>query len=292
MSWRTVVISNTAKLDYSMGYLVVRSSEEKKRIHLSEISVLVLETTSVSLTSYLLCELANQNISVVFCDQKRNPHGQYVSLYGSHDSSNKIRKQIVWEDSTKQLIWQDVVVHKILGQASVLRKNGYSSKADKLTGYASETVLGDITNREGYAAKVYFNALFGMDFSRTDKENVINAQLNYGYSILLSTVNREVISNGYLTQLGIHHDNMFNDFNLSCDLMEPFRPLIELTKEDKHNLINVLNKRIRIDNREHYITNALSIYVKSILNAIEQREPMLIKYPDYELSLYESNSDV
>ncbi len=89
-----------------------------------------------------------------------------------------------------------------------------------------EIELGDKTNREGHAAKVYFNALFGMDFSRS-KECAINAALNYGYGILLSCFNREVIANGYITQLGLFHNNMFNQFNLASDLMEPFRILVD-----------------------------------------------------------------
>ena len=244
MGWRTVVVSNRAKLDYKMGYLVVRSGEEVNRIHLSEISVLILESTSIALTSYLLCELADEKISVVFCDQKRNPHGQYLSLYGSHNTSDKVRKQVQWTNEIKNLIWADIVKHKIEGQAFVLRKNGHTKEADKLDSYLPDIVAGDLTNREGHAAKVYFNALFGMTFTRTDKDNLINAALNYGYSILLSTVNREIVTNGYLTQIGVHHDNMFNQFNLSSDLMEPFRPFIDRTvvkmehnqfdKDEKH----------------------------------------------------------
>ena len=99
-------------------------------------------------------------------------------------------------------------------------------EADMLNGYINEIEFDDVTNREGHAAKVYFNALFGMDFTRT-AENSLNAALNYGYALLLSTFNRCVVANGYLTQLGLFHDNMFNPFNLSSDLMEPYRPLVD-----------------------------------------------------------------
>ena len=94
-------------------------------------------------------------------------------------------------------------------------------EAELLQGYLEEITYGDATNREGHAAKVYFNALFGKDFTRTD-DLLINTALNYGYSILLSAFNREIVLNGYLTQLGLFHDNMFNRFNLASDLMEPF----------------------------------------------------------------------
>lgn len=53
MSWRTVIISSTAKLDYQMGYLVIRKDDVTK-IHLSEIETVMIESTSVSLTAALL----------------------------------------------------------------------------------------------------------------------------------------------------------------------------------------------------------------------------------------------
>lgn len=104
MGWRTVVISNTVKLDYKMGYLCIRSKDNLKRIYIDEINVLVIETTNVSLTSYLLVELANKNINVIFCDHKRCPHGMYYSLYGSHDTSRAVREQIEWSKEIKAII--------------------------------------------------------------------------------------------------------------------------------------------------------------------------------------------
>lgn len=102
MSWRTVVISNTAKLDYQMGYMVVRKNELTK-IHLSEIEMLIIESTSVSLTAALLSELTKKKIKVIFCDEKRNPSSELMGYYGSHDISSKVRKQIAWtEDVAKE----------------------------------------------------------------------------------------------------------------------------------------------------------------------------------------------
>ena len=299
MSWRVVVISQTSKLDYKMDYLVVRTNDQVKRIHLSEISVLVIETTAVSLTAYLLCELADRKIDVIFCDHKKLPHGQYIPYYGSHDASKSIRIQIAWSDDLKAKIWKSIVAKKIEGQAEVLKKTGHIKEYGKLCSYIPEIEPNDTTNREGHAAKVYFNALFGMEFSRSEKESVINAELNYAYSVLLSAVARETVANGYLTQIGIHHDNVFNQLNLASDLMEPFRPLVDLmvcrtdhevfNTERKREMISFLNRRIEIDGREQYIVNALSIYVKSVFDAMEAGDPMIIKYPKYELSIYESS---
>ena len=295
-----MVISGTAKLDYKMQYLVIRTAEQVQRIHLSEIAVVVIDSTAVSLTSYLLCEMADRKINVIFCDQKRNPHGVYLPFYGSHNTSYKVRAQMKWTAEIKADIWQAVVKRKILGQASVLKHIKHQEEEMLLKSYIQQVEPGDVTNREGHAAKVYFNSLFGMDFTRTDKESTINAELNYGYAILLSSVSREIVSCGYITQIGINHDNMFNEFNLACDLMEPFRPFIDMTvlrmehthfsKEQKIKLIDFLNNQVVINGKEQYVQNAIKEYTKSILDAIDAGNPQIIKFPEYELSLYESNS--
>jgi CRISPR-associated endonuclease Cas1 subtype II len=299
MGWRTVVISSTAKLDYKMGYLFIRTSGNTVRIHLSEIALLMIESTSVALTAYLLVAMEKEKIDVIFCDEKCNPDGMYISFYGSHDTSQKFRSQITWSSQAKQTIWQHIVIRKITGQAAVLHENNRIKEEEKLMSYLPQVEKGDQTNREGHAAKVYFNALFGMDFSRDDKDNRINAELNYGYSILLSCISREIVSNGYATQLGIFHDNMFNEFNLACDLMEPFRPFVDcmvmkmkhdkFEHDEKMKLISFINHKVMIDEREQYVQAAASIYVKSVLDAINKEDASIMKCPEYELSLYESD---
>lgn len=111
MSWRTVVISNSAKLDYQMGYMIVRQNEITK-IHLSEIALLLIESTAVSLTASLLAELTKQKIKVIFCDHKRNPSSELTPYYGSHDTSAKIRAQIRWDKEIKKIIWREIVLEK------------------------------------------------------------------------------------------------------------------------------------------------------------------------------------
>lgn len=207
-----------------MGYLTVRQ-ETTTKIHLSEIAVLMIESTAVSMTAYLLSELIKKKIKVIFCDEKRNPTSELIPYYGSHDTSVKLRKQIEWPKQIKEAVWTEIVSEKIRQQAELL-KYYERPEAEMLSGYIQEIQLGDVTNREGHAAKVYFNALFGMTFTRTE-ESSINAALNYGYGILLSAFNREIVANGYITQLGLFHDNMFNPFNLASDLMEPYRPIID-----------------------------------------------------------------
>ena len=119
MSWRVIVISKRAKLDLQLGYMVVRS-EEVTKIVLSEISTILIESTAVSITTSLLSELSKRKIKVIFCDEKRNPSSELVSYYGSHDTSNKIRKQIAWKQNTKEAVWTEIVTEKIRKQKEIL----------------------------------------------------------------------------------------------------------------------------------------------------------------------------
>ena len=183
MSWRTVVVTGCAKLDYRMDYLVVRKKECTKRIHLSEIGLLMVESTAVSLTAALLCELTRHKVKVVFCDEKHNPSSELISYYGSHDTSIKVKKQIQWSNHIKEAVWTEIVAEKIRKQAEHLEDIWYDERADMLMQYVKEINFADSNNREGHAAKVYFNTLFGLDFTRS-QDNSINAALNYGYGII------------------------------------------------------------------------------------------------------------
>lgn len=290
MSWRTVVVSSSAKLDLQLGYLVVRKQDVVK-IHLSEIYMVIIESTAVSLTAALLCELMKRKIKIIFCDEKRNPCFETIPYYGSHDSSSKIKKQISWREEIKQEVWTEIVKEKIFNQEMLLRKLGLKEYS-LLQKYRENIVLGDMTNREGHAAKVYFNALFGKSFTR-DTENSINAALNYGYSILLSSFNREIVSNGYLTQLALFHDNIFNPFNLASDMMEPFRPLVDdvvyhlnpqkFEHDEKIKLVSLIQDKVSINGRSETVGNAIKIYTKSVFDALNDENPLVIKWFRHEL---------
>lgn len=289
MSWRTVVVSSRSKLELKNGYLVIRS-DTVKRVHLDEISVLVIENTGSAVTAALLEALWENKTVVIFCDHKRNPGAQLLPYYNSFDCSARVNTQIQWTQDIKDLVWTEIIKEKIRKQAQVIEKLNLRN-SDLLYGYIDEIETGDSTNREGHAAKVYFNSLFGSSFSRSD-DCFTNSALNYD-GLLLSLVNREIVANGYLTQLGLFHKNVFNQFNLSSDLMEPFRPLFDLIvysmpkgtdleHEDKLFLLNTLNERVQIGKAKQTVINAVGIYVKSILDALDNNDLSLIKFYEYE----------
>ena len=262
------MVSSSAKLDYQMGYLVVRK-DTTTQIHLGEIRTLLIESTAVSLTAALLSELVKKKVKVIFCDEKRNPSAEMMPYYGSHDCSLKIKRQTAWSDDIKGAVWTEIVFEKIRQQKCLLQELG-KNEAMLLQEYLGEIEYGDATNREGHAAKVYFNALFGKSFTRTDD------------------FNREIVLNGYLTQLGLFHDNMFNQFNLASDLMEPFRPLVdrlvahmtlvEFEHTQKMELVNLMNQEVMINERCELISNAIKIYCKSVFDALEDADVSLIRF--------------
>ena len=291
MSWRIVVVTGSAKVDFKMDYIAVRTLDETRRVHISEIGVLILESTAISITAYALCELLAHKVKVIFCDQKRNPYGEILPCSGSHDSTAKIRQQINWTPHHKEAVWTEIIRAKIRNQRDVLA-HWKRPQAEMLTDYLSQLQPGDTTNREGHAAKVYFNALFGMEFSRALAVPE-NAAMDYGYGLILSAINREISAAGYLTQLGIFHDNVYNAFNLGCDLMEPLRPMIDnevmkmkpkvFEKEEKHALVRLLHTDVMLDGKQHVLLYALRLYCAGVFRALQSGELDELRMIEYEL---------
>ena len=280
MSFRTVVITKQSKLNYKNKFLVVKQEDDEKYIHLSEIDTIIVDSIAVSISAYLLKELSENKINIIFCNEQHNPFGEFISYYSKHNSSKMIFLQTNWHEKCKNELWQLIIMNKIKNQALMLHKIN-SDKYELLLSYVDEVLIGDKTNREGHAAKVYFNGLFGNGFVRNSIDNINNA-LNYGYSILLSTITKEIINNGYITQLGIHHKNEFNEFNLSCDLMEPFRVIIDnfvyynknrnLDKEYKLDLISIFNHTYKYENKMFTLKDIIKLYVKNTLEILSNNE--------------------
>lgn len=280
MSFRTIVITKESKLSYKNRYLAVKTGIDEKYIHLSEIDTIVVDSISVSISTYLLKELSDNKINIIFCDEKHNPFGELSNFYGSHNTSKKILLQSKWKEADKNKLWSLIVKNKIINQALLLRKIE-SENYDLLMSYVDDVTSGDKTNREAHAAKVYFNTLFTKKFIRNANDS-INAALNYGYSVLLSTFNKEIISNGYVTQLGIHHKNEFNQYNLSCDLMEPFRPIIDnfvyynknrkFDSKYKLDLINIFNRNFKYHGKSYALKDIIKNYTKNTLDVLTENK--------------------
>ena len=292
MGFRTVVVNSRSKLEYRLNYLVVRG-ETEKRVFINEINTLIVQSTAVSLTAALLSELVKNNVKIIFCDEKCNPAAELLPYYSAHNTSKRIKIQTKWSDETKGEVWKRIIRRKILAEKEVLLRRGYSVEAEILAAYSDEVERGDLTNREGHAAKVYFNRILP-DGETRRSGGFLNGCLNYGYAVLLSAINREIAASGYLTQIGIWHDNEFNQFNLGSDLIEPLRTVVDETalkiengdKGFKRIMANVLNLEAKFDGKQMTFDVALRQYVRSVLFALETGDADAVKFPE-EVKLYE-----
>lgn len=285
MGFRIVIVNSKSKLESRLNYLVVRGECEKK-IYIHEINTLIIQNTAVSLTAALLSVLIENRVKVIFCDEKCNPQAELIPYCGAHNTSKRYKWQFSWKEEIKSQIWQVIIRQKISNQAALLERLGFVDEASLLHGYSQDVQSGDTTNREGHAAKVYFNCILPENTSRRDG-GFVNSCLNYGYAVLLSAFNREISAAGLLTQLGIWHDNEFNAFNLSCDLMEPFRTVVDDTalsieaydKNFKHKMANILNYSVVIAGQNTTLDIAIRRYIRSVLKAIYTDDVSQISYP-------------
>lgn len=280
MGFRAICIESRCRCSYSGGYLVVTGEEETTKIHLSEIASLTFCTTKVYISGYLMSELAKSKIPVTFSDEKCYPVAESLPLYGSHNCSRRVSDQLAWSVPSKKRLWQKVVKDKIRAQADVLASWNYDDESSVLRQLAADVRSGDPTNREAAAAGMYFSTLFGKGFNR-DQDSDINASLNYGYSILLSKVSREIVSRGYLTQLGVNHHSELNQWNFSCDLMEPFRPFVDqvilrsgiqvFDKNLRRLLIDLTNRMVSYRDGLYKMGSVIGLYVQDCLDALNRK---------------------
>lgn len=280
MGWRTVVVNTHSKLSYKNNHLIFKDASRTELIHLSEVDILLLETTDIVLSTMLIKRLVDENILVIFCDDKRLPTAYLMPYYGRHDSSLQLSRQITWNEDTKAQVWTSIIAQKILNQAFYLGSCGFLEKSQSVIDLYHGLDLFDPSNREGHAARIYFNTLFGNDFSR-EQDNDVNAALDYGYTLILSMFAREIVLSGCMTHFGLKHANQFNQFNLASDIMEPFRPIIDrIVYENrsssfvkiKRELFTVFSDTFHYNDKDMYLSNIVSDYTKKVIQALNQPE--------------------
>ena len=280
MGWRTVVVNTHSKLSYKNNHLIFKDASRTELIHLSEVDILLLETTDIVLSTMLIKRLVDENILVIFCDDKRLPTAYLMPYYGRHDSSLQLSRQIAWNEDVKAEIWTTIIAQKILNQAFYLGSCGFLEKSQSVIDLYHGLDLFDPSNREGHAARIYFNTLFGNDFSR-EQDSDINAALDYGYTLILSMFAREIVLSGCMTQFGLKHTNQFNQFNLASDIMEPFRPIIDRIVYENRNssfvkikreLFTIFSDTFHYNDKDMYLSNIISDYTKKVIQALNQPE--------------------
>ena len=290
MGWRSVIITQHAKLTYSMQMMIVQTRDGINQIPIEDINLLLVSTTQAVITSALISKLAQNQTKIIFVDEKGNPIVETAVYYPGTRNMAKLTQQFNWDDHLKELLWTRIVSQKIKNQIAVLAN--YHLNKDEVQSELDQLEINDESNREAIAARKYFMLLFDKNFVRRDT-SAINAALDYGYAILLSSFNREIVMNGYLTYFGIHHCSQENQFNLASDLMEPFRPFVdywvkahekikELTPDIKYGLVELLSLEIKFNGKKTLLTNAITVYVRECLKFLSGDSKEL---PEMEMSL-------
>lgn len=248
---QTLVFTNPFRLSLKNAQLVIASKEmpeETRTIPIEDVGMVIIENQMVSVTIPLLNELVDAGVAVVLCDRKGMPHAMLQNMDGNNLQGEFLRNQIEVGEVLRKQLWKQIVEAKIRNQAALLEK--LHGKGAQLKPLYMNVKSGDCDNREGIAARLYWGALFGNDFTRDREEAGINALLNYGYAVLRAATARALVSAGLTPSLGIFHHNRSNAFPLADDLMEPYRPFVdeivyhlceegrlELTKDAKVELL-------------------------------------------------------
>lgn len=251
---RTLLFTTPLDLTLRNNQLIVstrKMPEAKNSVPIEDIGVVILENQQINITLPLLNALSDNNVAVIFCGENYMPNAMLLNLDSNTTQGETYRAQIEASEPLKKGLWKQVVEAKIRNQAALLNKLG--KDGGKLKPYYSNVKSGDSDNREGIAAKVYWNALFGEDFIRSREGASPNNLLNYGYTLLRAAVARALMGSGLFPAFGIFHRNRYNAFPLADDIMEPYRPYVdeivfdlwangerELTKQVKADLIHLL----------------------------------------------------
>lgn len=290
MGWRSVIITQHAKMTYSMNMMVVQTRDGISQIPIADINLLLVSTTQAVITSALISKLAENQTKVIFVDEKDEPVVETVGYYPGARNLSKLNIQFNWDLQLKEKLWTKIVDRKITNQIAVLKN--YQLEWQNVQDELDQLELNDATNREAIAARKYFVTLFDKTFIRRDN-NAVNGALDYGYAILLASFNREIAVNGYLSYLRIHHHSEENCFNLASDLMEPFRPFVDywvkahekikqLTPDIKYGLVELLSLEIEYNNKKTILSNVISEYVHDCLCFLSEKTKEL---PEMEMAL-------
>ena len=289
MSWRSLFISHPSKLSLKNNQLCIQQ-EEIWNVPLEDISAIVIESQQVLITESLLSKFCENNTIVYICNSKHIPNG-YVLPYFQHSRQPKILKeQIALSEPFKKRCWQKIIKQKVTNQAYVLRCIGKFDIEEKILKMAQNIDSGDSKNIEGQVAKIYFEELFAKGFNR-NHDNIFNACLDYGYTILRGAIARSITQYGYIPCLGIHHRSELNNFNLADDFIEAFRPLIDLwvvqnisSKDEfdskiRQSLVDLLNYDVIIDGKRHCTLNAINVMVSSFTTSIQEKDYQKLLVP-------------
>lgn len=285
MAFRQILIESPAHISVKNHQLIIRTDREHT-VPVEDIGTVLLESRRSTITTAALSLLGQSGCAVFVCDDKHIPCAVLAPFSQHSRQPAVINRQLRSSEPLKKRLWQQIVMAKIRNQAICLRLCGQESAAKGLEELAKTVHSGDSHNVEAVAAQRYFPLLFGKGFTRAD-DNLQNTSLNYGYAIIRGYIARLLATYGFLPALGLHHCSELNAFNLADDLMEPFRPLIDLlvavcftdgdefTPQHKRLLLNTLNLNIEIGKKHFTSAYAMELTVQSFSRSLVEKQAAL-----------------
>lgn len=295
MSWRSILISQGGKLSLFKRQLLIQQKESEFTVPLEDIAIIVVESRDTVITVPLLSALAQNGITLLSCDEQFLPCGQWLPFNQYYRQLKTLKLQLEMSQPLKKKLWKTIVQQKIRNQAFVLEQIQSLSAAKKLKFLVERVKSGDKDNIEAQAAIVYFQSLFGQEFHRSDDDHLINAHLNYAYTVLRSAVARSLVLYGWLPQLGLFHHSELNPFNLADDVIEPFRPMVDLMvrqlwseeklsinlmPQAKQQLIKILYYQMQIHKQTLTVLAAIERTVSSLQSVLSTQRIELFKLPE------------
>ena len=294
---RTLFFGNPAYLSTRNEQIVIYypdKEQDTKTVAIEDIGVIVLENQQITITNGLLEKLIHNNVALINCDQYHLPIGLLMPLNGHTEQSERFKNQINASAPLKKNLWQQTISSKIMNQAGVLKEKGIPMRKMEL--WAKEVTSGDTLNHESRAAVYYWQNLIQIEnFTRGQKGIPPNNMLNYGYAILRAITARAIVSSGMLPTLGIFHRNKYNAYCLADDIMEPYRPYVdlivchimetedifeELTIDIKKQLLSIASIDVFIDGKNSPLMVAMSRTTNSLHECFEGKTRKIL-YPVY-----------
>ena len=289
MTWRSVVISRAAKLRREQFRLAIEQ-EQTAFVPFEDIAVIVLNHREITLTHPVLSACGEYGISLFATGDTHHPSGVFIPFLPHSRATRWLRLQLDLPRPVAKQSWATIVRRKIANQAACLQLAGCEG-ADRLDSYARRVRSGDSGNLEGQAAAFYFSQLFGKHFHR-NQARFTNAALNYGYAVLRGTIARGLVAHGLLPSLGLFHASEQNAFNLADDVIEPFRPLVdlfvskrvmpdddELRPEDKVALVSLLNVDVGMPRGKMSVLSAIEHTIESLARIYDGGSESLLELP-------------
>lgn len=277
MGYINIFVNSEAKINIKNNQLTLKSADKSVDYPLEDVNSVMIDNPNTVISFSTLSKLAEFGILAYVCDEKHLPNGVLLPFYNHYQTLTIYNYQIDMPKPLQKNLWQTIVKNKISNQNEVLNLIGCR---DKLKPLSSTVLSGDSSNNEAKASAIYFKSLFGKNFTRKNELLSINSMLNYGYAVVRGCVARSVVTHGLLPFLGIFHHNQFNQFNLADDLMEIFRPLVdlfvkcelkdklELTPAVKFSLCDLINYDININGQKQTLNNAVDMFVESFAKSV------------------------